>query len=414
MQSCKQEKPNVVFAIGDADWKYTRGKLRRLVERVTSEDRFKINVATDDEEIYAAFDQVNVERIRLPGESHVIGMHHATALTELMIRLTRDVRFPDSRLPIWKVMAMDDYRGSLNFVPSPEFPVVPDLLVCPLMGVDNNSAAAAHLYCAALLAARQANVPVVGLEVSPVGNKQTLGASLAHHYAMKSNWARGFVIREQLAGADRAFVLPPEENYLLTCRNDLFWEDFFSYETILRQRFSISRDRVTVFIPHHVSFVYEIREILRHLKSLPFPCSVILRADPNIARQGLKEIDIARKVYADELNELPHAVVDEEGGWLWSLLLADVVLSPIHSVCTELAVAYGKLTVVCQGWGESAWAGENLYVEPRPALAMSALRSWVEQHFRHRKPLIGIIESGLARMGKINEERIGWSHELQR
>ncbi|MDH3445846.1 MAG: hypothetical protein OEN50_18120 [Deltaproteobacteria bacterium] len=414
MPDRKQRKPNVVFAIGDADWKYSRGKLRRLIDRVASENRFKSSVVSNDEEIYAAFDQSNVERFRLPGTPHVIGPQHATTLTELMIRLTRDVSFPDSRLPIWKVMAMDDYRGSLNFVPPPEIPVNPDLLVCPLMGVDNNSSAAAHLYCAALLAAHKANAPVVGLEISPLGNKQTLGASLADHYALKTEWSRQFVIHEKLAVADRAFVLPPEENYLLTCRNDGFWDDFFNYEMILRQRFSINRNRITVFIPHHVTFVYEIREILRHLKTLTFPFSVILRTDPNIARQGLKEIDIARKVYADELNALPHAVVDDEGGWMWSLLLADVVLAPIQSVCTEIAVNYGKLTVVCQGWGEGSWVGDNLYVEPRPALAVNALRSWVEQRVHHRKPLSEIIEAALPLTGFNNEVRTGWANEIQR
>ena len=412
MRDGKQRKLNIVFAIGDADWKYSRGKLRRLIDRVAAEKRFSIKVVTHDEEIYAAFDPADVDRFLVSGASHLIGPHHATAMTELMIRLTKDIRFPGSRLPIWKVMAMDDYRGSLNFVPPPEITLNQDLVVCPLMGVDNNSAAAAHLYCTVLHTARKVNVPTLGLEISPLGNKQTLGASLVDYYALKTEWARQFVVRECLATADRAFVLAPEEQYLLTCRNDPYWDDYLSYEMLIRERFSVYRDRVTIFIPHHVAFVYEIREILRHLKALTFPFTVILRADPNIARQGLKEIDIAKKVYRDELNALPHAVVDEEGGWLWSLLFADIVVTPIHSVCSELAVNYGKLTVISQGWGEGSWIGENLYVEPRPDLAVSAIRSWVQQRFQYRSSLSEILTAATSLTKSPSEEKSGYAREV--
>ena len=47
-------KPKVLFAIGDADWKYTRGKFLRLVERVAAEDDFEVTVASHDAEICAA------------------------------------------------------------------------------------------------------------------------------------------------------------------------------------------------------------------------------------------------------------------------------------------------------------------------------------------------------------------------
>ena len=67
------------------------------------------------------------------------------------------------------------------------------------MGVDNNSTAASHLYSAMLLQARKHHVPVVGIEISLLGNKQTLGASLADAYAVKTETSRTFVVREDLA-----------------------------------------------------------------------------------------------------------------------------------------------------------------------------------------------------------------------
>lgn len=406
----KQGQPKVLFAIGDADWKYTRTKFRRLVERVGAEGRFDLYVASHDEEICRTFRDSECTTYCLPGVSSTLTPEHTVAMTELMIKLTRNVSFPGSRLPIWKVMAMDDYLGSIHMVSQPSLPITPDLLVCPLMGVDNNSTAAAHLYSALLGEASAAKIPVLGLEVSLLGNKQALGASLADVYALKTESSRSFVIREELAAAERAFVLPLEESYFLTCRDDSYLDDYFQQEKNLRQRLGINRGRVVIFIPHHVAFVYEIREMLRSLKALPFSFSVILRADPNIARQGLKEREIAERVYLDDLNALPHVVIDDHGGWLWSLLLSDIVLAPAHSVFTELAAAYGKLTLICQGWGESSWVGDNLYVEPCPAHAMNALRSWVEQRVLSRKSLGLILDSALA--SPATSQPVGVEYEI--
>jgi hypothetical protein len=165
-----------------------------------------------------------------------------------------------------------------------------------------------------------------------------------------------------------------------------------------------------ILIPHHVAFIHEIRQLLLGLKALPFPFTVMLRADPNIARQGLKEREIAAKVYRDEIAELPQVIVDDQGGWLWPLLLSDVVLAPAHSVFTELSASYGKFTAVCQGWGDSAWVGDHLFVEPRPAQAIQALRSWVEQKVLTRRCLSEVLTGALMR--NVHVDQIGVHDEL--
>jgi hypothetical protein len=388
-------RPRVLFAVGDADWKYTRGKFLRLVARVAAESRFAVSVVSHDAEICQDFDAAGIEAACLPGSRVCLTPEHTVAMTELMIKLTRDIVFPDSRLHVWKVMAMDDYLGSIDMVFHPPLASAPDLVVCPLMGVDNNSTDAAQLYSSVLLQAGRLEVPVVGLEVSLLGNKQTLGAALADTYAVKTESSRAFVLREQLAAEEQAFVLPPDEAYLLTCRDDIYLDDFYLQEDPLRRRLGISRGELVVFIPHHVAFIYEIRELLRGLKSLSVPVSVILRTDPNTARQGLKEIEIAEKVYREEINALPHVIVDDQGGWLWSLLLSDIVLAPAHSVFTELGAAYGKFTVICQGWGENQWVSENLFIEPRPQQALGALRGWIQKQIRSRRNLACIIAAAL-------------------
>lgn len=391
----KFKKPKVLFAIGDADWKYTRGKFQKLVRRVVAAEKFDVGVVSHDAEICAPFDAAGIKTYCLPGTHLPLAADHSVAMTELMIRLTRDVTFPESQLHIWKVMAMDDYLGCVDVVDTPDLSVEPDVLVYPLMGVDNNSTAASRLYSAMLLQARKAHARVVGLEVSLLGNKQTLGASLADTYAVKTEFSRSFVVREELAPPQRAFVLPPEEGYLLTCRDDAYLNDYFDQEENLRRKFDLRHGQVVILIPHHVAFIHEIRQLLVSLKSLPFSFTVILRTDPNIARQGLKEREIAEKVYRDEIAALPHVIVDDQGGWLWPLLVSDVVLAPAHSVFTELAVSYGKLTVVCQGWGESSWIGESLFVEPRAAHAMSAVRLWIEQKFLTRTCLSQVLNGAL-------------------
>ncbi len=381
----------VLFAIGDADWKYTRGKIRHLVERVAADERFEVSVATHAEEICGSFTGANVQSHYLPEQRMRLLPSHAIAMTDLMIRLTRGVVLPGSRLPLWKIMAMDDYLGSLDVVFHPSLPIEPAAVICPLMGVDNNTAATSHLYASMLLEAAKVQAPILGLEVSPLGNKQTLSPSLADYYGVKGEFSRSFVIKQELAPAPKTFVLPQTESYLLTCRNDPYLDDYLSEEKRLRERLGVDREQVTIFIPHNVAFIFETRQILRSLRALRFPFSVILRVDPNIARMGLKEREIARRAYREEIGSLPHVIIDEEGGWLWSLLLSDVVMSPACSVFTELASLYGKLTVICRGWEESSWQGDNLFFEPRPERAMNAVRAWVEKRIMARKSVGDIL-----------------------
>ncbi len=384
-------KPRVLFSIGDAEWAYTRGKMRRLVERVADEGRFEICVASHGREICEAFTHEKVETFCLPGRHMPLNPDQAIAMTDLMIRFTRDVIISDSRLPLWKTIAMDDYLGCLDMFSHPPLPIEPDMMVCPLMGVDNNTANASHFYTAMLLEAAKAKIPILGLEISPLGNKQTLGASLAGYYGVKSEFSVSFALQEELAPAANVFVLPPEEVYLLSCRDDSYWDDYLGEEKRLRERLGLAPGRVVIFVPHNVAFIYETKQILRSLKNLPYPFSIILRVDPNIARQGLREKEIAAKVYRDEIAALPHVIIDEEGGWLWSLLLSDVLVAPAFSVFTELSFSYGKLTVISQGWGESSWVGENLFLEPRSEHIVQPIRAWLERRVLPRKCVSNIV-----------------------
>jgi hypothetical protein len=387
------DKPHVLFAIGDADWHYTRGKIRHLVERVASRNLWQVSVASHSEEICQAFTTDWVQTLHLPGKRLPLSLDNIISMTDLMIRFTRDVVLPESQLPIWKVIAMDDYLASLDVITYSALPVKPDIVVYPLMGVDNNTIEASHFYSTILLEARKAQAPILGLEVSLFGNRQTLGASLADYYALKNENSRSFALSQEITQRDKVFILSDEERYLLTTREDKYLTDFFAKENTVRERLTIPEDHVVIFIPHSVAFIYETRRILANLRSVKVPCSIILCVDPNLARHGLKEREIVQKAYHEELSALPHVIIDDAGAWLWSILLADVVIAPAWSVFTEVATSYGKLTVINHTWGERGWVGDNLFVEPYPERAILTILAWIEKRILQKRRISTILQS---------------------
>ncbi len=384
-------KKKILFAIGDIDWKYTRGKLRHLVKRVADEGFAEVAVVSHDKEVCQAFDG-EIETVHLPGEFPSPLPKHAVTMSELMIRYTREVMFPDSRFPFWKTMAMDDYLGCFTPGTHPALPFRPDVIVYPLMGIDNNTVEACHFYAALAREARSLGVPVLGLEVACLGNRQTLGASLADYYGVKTEFSRTFLESRSVAPAENVFVLPPLESYLLTCRIDPFIDEYFPVEKNLRSVLRISPRSITILIPHNIAFVYETRRILASLSALRFPVTVILAVTPDVARHSRKEKEIAELVYRDEIARLPNFLLFEERGWRELLLFSDIVISPNFSVHSELAPMYGKLTIVSQAMGERAWIGENLYAEPDFDRINQLVETWIERSLLQRRSTAQILE----------------------
>ncbi|HEY2990944.1 MAG TPA: hypothetical protein VGL11_24745 [Candidatus Binatia bacterium] len=389
-------KKKILFAIGDIDWKYTRGKLRHLVKRVADDGFSEVAVVSHDKEVCQAFDG-EIETVYFPGEFPSPLPKHAVTMSELMIRYTSEVMFPNSRFPFWKTMAMDDYVGCFTPGTHPSLPFRPDMVVYPLMGIDNNTVEACHFYAAIAREARSLNVPVLGLEVACLGNRQTLGASLADYYGVKTEFSRSFVESRGLAPAENVFVLPPLESYLLTCRVDPFLDDYFPVEKKLRDILKLSSRCITLMIPHNIAFVYETRRILASLGALRFPVNVILAVTPDVARHSRKEREIAELVYRDEIARLPSVRIFEERGWRELLMLSDIVISPMFSVHSELAPQYGKLAIVSQAMGERAWIGENLYAEPDLERINQLVETWIERSLLQRKSVAAMIETILDR-----------------
>ncbi|HEX9443244.1 MAG TPA: hypothetical protein VGA73_03950 [Candidatus Binatia bacterium] len=392
------KKPVVLFAVGEVEWRYTQEKFRSLVERARAGGRWEVCVASHTQEICDAFKPLGIKTFCFPGKSLPYVPEQAIAMTDLMIRLTQDIHFPGSRFPLWKAIAMDDYQGCLDlWEPPGRLPVRPDLLVYPLIGIDNSTTASSYFYTVMLAEAKKAGAPVLGVEVSPLTNRQTFAATLADYYAVKTDYSRSFLIDRGVAAADRIFVLPPEENYLLTCRSDPVLDEFFKQEASARERIRAPEGPIVIFIPHNVAFVFEIREILKSLKRLRHPAAIFLNVTGSVTRHSLNEREIAEKCYRDEIRALPNLVVNQEEGWLWTMFLSDVVWGPVCSVYSEMASFYGKLSIVTQTFGEKKWLGENLFLEPDPDQAVRMIESWVEQRRSHQRRLGSIV--GLALEG---------------
>jgi hypothetical protein len=391
-------KPRVLFAIGDIDWKYSRGKLRHLVKRVACEGVWDVSVVSHDQEICRELEG-DIPAAHMAGSFPVVLPQHALAMSDLMIRYTSDVLFPDSRFPFWKTMATDDFVGC--FTPSSHTPLPfrPDVVVYPLMGIDNSTIGACHFYTEVVRQAHGMNVPVLGFEVSPLGDRQSLGASLAEYYAMKTDFSRSFIVGQELAPEENVFVMPPLENYLLTCRNDSLLDDFFPVEIGARRSLGLPPDYVTIFVPHNVAFVYETRRILAALSALHYPVAVLLGVSPDVARHSRKEREIAEIVYRDEIAKLPCVLMCEERGWRELLLMSDIVVGPNFSVHSELASHYQKLTIICQAMGERAWIADNFYAEPEADRIAGLIDGWIDHRWRRRTSLARIIGQILERDG---------------
>ena len=385
-------KPRILFAVGDADFGYSETKIWRLAKKLKDETGWNVvGVSHDWETLQAAKNlKLDVEFVAI--ESPGVSVADRLRATDEMIRETAQLHIPGSQLPLWKVLAMDDFLCSLQlFGAQPSVPFIADAIVVPLMGVDNNTRASCGLYTWLVSEGRRRGIPIVGLEVSPLGNKNTLSQLPVDHYAVKSDWAREFLMRHRIASPQKVSVLRWEESYCSFPGTEDFTEAFLELEPKSRQMLNIPEDHFTIMIPHHVAFLWEIRKILEGLTAVDFPFSVVIRVDSRTIRRQFHERELVLETYGKELRELPHVVIDERVGIGLLLQLADLVIAPFAGTTTERAALCHKRAVICQAMGEEGWQGEFLYWEHRPEKIPELLRTWKEKGWLERKRLASII-----------------------
>lgn len=386
------KRPRVLFAVGDAESAYTEGKLWRLVHRLREQTGYEVVGVTQEKEAAKEGERQGLQVWYLDIPSPGVSVEERLQATNQMIHETSELMIPGFDLPLWKILAMDDFVGSLLlYGAQPSVTLEADLIVVPIMCVDNNSRGSAGLYGWMVSQARQQGIPVVALEVSPLGNKNTFAHLPASHYAVKSDWARNFLIRKGIAAPEQVSVLRWEESYFLWSGHDEFTEAYLEKEPQMRALLKIPPDRFTVFIPHHVAFLWEVRHILRALSQVPGPMSVVIRTDPRTIRRQHPERDIVLKVYEKEIRALPHTIIDEQVGVGLLLQMADLVVSAFAGTVTERASLCRKPTIICQAMGEEGWQGESTYWEPRPEKIPGLIQEWRGKGLLHRTRLSGIV-----------------------
>lgn len=387
------QKPRVLFFAGDADFGYSEEKIWRLAQRLKAKSGWNVVAVTHDAETAQGAMQLGLKTEVLTIESPGVSVADRLRATDEMIRETAHVNIPGSRLPLWKVLAMDDFLCSLQLYDAqPKVPLDADAIVVPMMAIDNNTRPACGLYTWAVGEARKKRIPVIGLEVSPLGNKNTLSQLPADHYAVKSEWSKQFLQDQGIARAEQISVLKWEERYLLWAGRDEYTEAYLENEVTARQLLNIPAEHRLIVIPHHVAFFWEVRKILQALAQVTFPFTVVIRVDPRTIRRQFHERELVVESYPQEIRALPHVLIDERVGIGLLLQMADLVVAPFAGTTTERAAFCRKPTIICQAMGHEGWQGERLYWEPNPARIPEIIRDWQAKGWLDHASLASVVE----------------------
>lgn len=386
-------KPRILFAAGDADFGYTEGKLWKLARRVKDQLNWNIVAVSHDREVLEEARKLQLETEYIPMESPGVTVAERLASTDEMIRETAHLNIPGSQLPLWKVLAMDDFLASLQlYRAQPKFDLQADAIVVPLMAIDNNTRGTCGLYTWLISEARRRVIPVLAFEVSPMGNKNTLCHLPADHYAVKTEWSKEFLVREAVAPPEQISVLKWEESYQLWPGRDEYSEAYLEHEATARSMLNLPWDDPVVLIPHHVAFLWEVRKILEVLSQLPFITHVVIRVDARTVRRHYHEREIVMQSYGKEIRALPHVVVDERVGIGLLLQMADLIISPFAGTTTERASFCRKPTIICQAMGQEGWQSQFVYWEPTPEKIPGLIQNWKEQGWLDRKRFARLLQ----------------------
>ena len=133
-------KPRVLFAVGDADAGYSEGRIWQLVERLHKQSGCDVVALTHEAELADAAKKHHIDHQLVPIRPTGVTVTDRLQATDEMIRETANMNIPGSQLPLWKVLAMDDFLSSLQlFGARPTATLDADALIVPLMAVDNNT-----------------------------------------------------------------------------------------------------------------------------------------------------------------------------------------------------------------------------------------------------------------------------------
>jgi hypothetical protein len=373
-------RARVLFAAGDADCLYSENRVWRLIKRLQEQNQWEVISVTSDETVRKTAADLGIPVALIPLAPRQPTWDEQLATINELINKTADIVIPGSRLPLWKPLAPDEFRGSMVlFGAQPDLGINVDLVIVPLMCVDNNTLTASGLYACVVAQARARRIPVLALEVSPLGNRYTMSQLPADHYLVKSHWSKNFLSRQGMAAPEEISILRPEEASLLRPGTDSYVEAYLQNESLARQLLQLKDGRLIVLIPHHVAFIWEVRSILKALAELAEPLTVIIQANRSLSRRQFTEPELIAKAYEPEIRRLNHVVVNTQVGIGLAAQIADLVVSPFAGTATEGAALRRTPVIICQLMTEASSDGEFLHWQPDPAKIPELIRSFRER-----------------------------------
>jgi hypothetical protein len=390
-------RPRILFPIGDAECFYTDNHIWRLAKRLQDQSEWEVTCVTTDEAMRKMAADKGVQSAVLPLTPRQAKWDEQLVTVNELISTTSDIVIPGTALPFCKPIALDEFRGAmLLFGAQPDLGLNVDLVIVPLMCVDNNSLNASGVYTYITAQARAQGIPVLGLEVSPLGNRNTMCQLPADHYAVKSHWSKNFLIKEGIAQPAQISILSEEECSLLRPGIDSYVEAYFDKETLVRQVLGLKEDdRFIVLVPHHFAFIWEIRQILRMLAQLPEGPTVVVQANPQAIRRRFTEPEMIAKVYAPEIKCLRHFIINTQVGMGLMAQVADLIVAPSAGTTTEGAALRRKPVIICQLGSDEGSDGEFLYWQPDAAKVPDLIRRWRESGILGRLGLRNVVRQML-------------------
>lgn len=383
----------ILFALGDPDFMCSDLKGWRLALRLKQQLGCEVVGVTNEEWVAVEARKVGLDCIVYPFTGSGVTIAQRLESIEKMITATKDITIPESDLPIWRILALDDFAGSILLYGAepPAFPVC-DFIILPIMGVDNNTKGACGLYVWLVGEAQKRKIPTIGVEFSPLGNKQTMSLLPCSAYAVKSAFAQACLI-EYGYDSRHIALLHHADAYLISSNRDEYTEAFFAQESIMREMLAVNQRQFVVVIPHHVGFLWEVKQLLRALL-VTFqgqPYSVVMKADPNLVRRQYTEVDIVREVYAEEIAQFPHFLIDTQIGFALLVQMADLILAPLASIHLNYAAKIGVPIIISQAAGRRGWESLSVVWESDPQQIPGVIRGFIDAGL-FRRPLATIVE----------------------
>ena len=349
----------VLLAYGDAEAAYTEGKLLRVLSRL-KKDGHEVSVVTCDVAYEKEAAKLGFPAVSYPFPHKNIELKDRITVTKQMITECEGITLDD--LPLWKVMALDDFVGSImlwDAFPPAEATIDADVVLIPFMQVDNNTRPTSGLYGWVAQQARKKGIPLIGIEVSPIGNKNTLSHIPVDTWAVRSYYSKQFLCSQGKARPEHVYILRPDEQYLLRTGGEAFYEGCLQAEDEMRKAMQVPRDGPVFFIPHHVGFMYETRRILEELRNVPPPFTVVLRVDNKVMRRQYTEKEIAVRTYRSAMEKLPRVVLIDDGVGIGLLAnFADVIISTFAGSITDYGLTTRKPTIIYQAGCQQRWNGD--------------------------------------------------------